>query len=51
MLASTVSPVVKAAEMMRVLSIRPITMRVVWAMRRGMLRRPMRNMTRLRRTT
>ncbi len=39
---------VKAAEMMRVLSMSPMMMRVVWARRRGMLRRPTRNMTRFR---
>ena len=48
-LRSTVSPVVKAAEMMRVLSIRPTMISTVCAIRRGMLRTPMRNMIRLRR--
>src|SRR3972149_436178 len=51
MLRSTVSPVAKAAAMMTVLSMRPMTMRDVWALRRGMLRTPSLNMTRLRRAT
>ena len=47
----TVSPVPKAAVMMTVASIRPKMMRVVWARRRGMLRRPVLNMTGLRKAT
>ena len=50
-LRSTVSPVVKAAEMIKVLSMRPTTMSTVRATRRGMFLTPMRNMTRLRTTT
>ena len=45
------SPVVKAAEMMSVLSISPMMIRTVCARRRAKLRIPMRNMTRLRRNT
>ena len=47
----TVSPVPKAAVMMTVASIRPKMMRVVCARRRGMLRRPVLNMTGLRKAT
>ena len=47
----TVSPVPKATVMMTVASMRPKMMRVVWARRRGMLRRPVLNMTGLRKAT
>ena len=41
----SVSPVPKAALMISVESMRPTTMSEVWALRRGMLRMPILNMT------